>query len=152
MESENLEYVGFWARTGAAILDTILLILITAPLLLAIYGTDYYVSDQLIAGPADMLISWVFPAVAIIWFWVAKQATPGKMVISARLVDARTGQPVNTGQAIGRYLGYFLASLPLFLGLLWVAFDSRKQGWHDKLAGTVVVRPKARTRKSVVFE
>ncbi len=152
MESENLEYVGFWARTGAAILDTILLILITAPLLLAIYGTDYYVSDQLIAGPADMLISWVFPAVAIIWFWVAKQATPGKMVISARLVDARTGQPVTTGQAIGRYLGYFLASLPLFLGLLWVAFDSRKQGWHDKLAGTVVVRPKARTRKSVVFE
>lgn len=152
MESENLEYVGFWARTGAAILDTILLILITAPLVLAIYGTDYYVSDQLIAGPADMLISWVFPAVAIIWFWVAKQATPGKMVISARLVDARTGQPVTTGQAIGRYLGYFLASLPLFLGLLWVAFDSRKQGWHDKLAGTVVVRPKARTRKSVVFE
>jgi len=41
---------------------------------------------------------------------------------------------------IGRYFGYFLASIPLGLGLLWVAFDKRKQGWHDKLAGTVVIR------------
>jgi uncharacterized RDD family membrane protein YckC len=32
--------------------------------------------------------------------------------------------------------------LPLFIGLIWVAFDKKKQSWHDKLAGTVVVRIK----------
>jgi uncharacterized RDD family membrane protein YckC len=39
-----------------------------------------------------------------------------------------------------RYAGYFVALLPVGLGILWVAFDARKQGWHDKLAKTVVVR------------
>jgi uncharacterized RDD family membrane protein YckC len=43
---------------------------------------------------------------------------------------------------VGRYLGYFVSAIPLFLGLIWVGIDGRKQGWHDKLAGTVVIRPK----------
>jgi uncharacterized RDD family membrane protein YckC len=87
-----------------------------------------------------MLISWVLPAVLVIWFWRARQATPGKMVFSARIVDATTGAPPSFGQSVGRYLGYFVSTIPFGLGLLWVAFDPRKQGWHDKLAGTVVVR------------
>ncbi len=41
---------------------------------------------------------------------------------------------------MGRYLGYFASTIPLCLGFLWIAFDKRKQGWHDKLAGTVVIR------------
>ncbi len=48
--------------------------------------------------------------------------------------------PLSNGQAIGRYLAYYVSSIPLGLGLLWVAFDRRKQGWHDKLAGTFVIR------------
>lgn len=82
----------------------------------------------------------MFPALAVIAFWVYRQATPGKMAISARIVDAETGEAASTGQLVGRYLGYFLAGIPLGLGILWVAFDKRKQGWHDKLAGTVVIR------------
>ena len=88
------------------------------------------------------MISWVLPAIAVVAFWVMRQATPGKMAISARVVDAETGKALSTGQAIGRYLGYFVAMLPLFVGIIWVAFDARKQGWHDKLAGTVVIRRK----------
>ncbi|MFW2124742.1 RDD family protein, partial [Acinetobacter ursingii] len=44
------------------------------------------------------------------------------------------------GQGIIRYIGYIPATLVLFIGLIWVAFDSKKQGWHDKMAKTVVVR------------
>ena len=44
-------------------------------------------------------------------------------------------------QLVIRYLGYFVSTIPLGLGLLWVGFDRRKQGWHDKMANTVVVRP-----------
>lgn len=106
--------------------------------------------STLVKGPADVLITWVLPAVAVILFWIYRQATPGKMAISARIVDAKTGNPPSAGQLIGRYFGYFVSMLPLFLGLIWVAFDRRKQGWHDKLAGTVVVRNK--DRGQVVFD
>ena len=59
---------------------------------------------------------------------------------SAIIVDAKTfGRPSNR-QLIGRYLGYYVSILPLGFGFLWIAFDKRKQAWHDKLAGTVVVR------------
>jgi len=62
------------------------------------------------------------------------------MAISAKIVDAKTGEQPSTAQFIGRYFAYFISVLPLCLGMVWVAFDMRKQGWHDKLAGTVVVR------------
>jgi uncharacterized RDD family membrane protein YckC len=152
MERRDLEYVGFWLRVGAALIDTLLLGAVCWPLVTAIYGSGYWMNTRLIAGPADFLITWVFPAVAVVLFWVFRQATPGKMAISARIVDAKTGQPATTGQCIGRYLGYFVSIIPLCAGLVWVAFDSRKQGWHDKLAGTVVVRPKNRGPATVTFD
>jgi uncharacterized RDD family membrane protein YckC len=136
----NVQYVGFWARTGAALIDSVLLLPIITPLLYWIYGPEYFRAPESIAGPTDVLLNWVFPALAVIVFWIYRQATPGKMVIGARIVDARSGQPPSTGQLIGRYFGYYVSMIPLCLGLIWVAFDARKQGWHDKLAGTVVIR------------
>lgn len=151
MQPDDLEYVGFWPRVGASLIDTILLGIIIWPLLTAFYGESYWTGEQFVQGPMDFLLSWVFPAVAVILFWVAKQATPGKMAISAKIVDAKSGNAPSTGQFIGRYFGYFLAGIPLGLGIFWVAFDDRKQGWHDKLAGTVVVRQKNREPKPVSF-
>ena len=144
METEELEYVGFWARVGATLIDTVLLGIIIWPLLTVFYGESYWTSDKLIHGPMDFLLAWVFPAVAVILFWIARQTTPGKMAISAKIVDANTGNAPSTGQYIGRYLAYYLSGISLCLGFAWVAFDKRKQGWHDKLAGTVVVRKKNR--------
>lgn len=152
MQSDELEYVGFWPRVGAALIDTILLMIITGSLLMAFYGESYWESNQIIQGPMDFLLSWVLPAVVVIWFWVAKQATPGKMAISAKIVDAQTGHAPSVGQFIGRYFSYIISTIPLFAGLIWVAFDDRKQGWHDKLAGTVVVRQKNRRAKPVSFD
>ena len=152
MQAEELEYVGFWARVGASLIDGILLGVIIWPILTAFYGESYWSSEQFVQGPMDFLLSLVFPAVAVIVFWVLKQATPGKMAVSAKIVDAKTGGAPTTGQCIGRYFSYFLAGLPLGLGIIWVAFDARKQGWHDKLAGTVVVRQKNRQPKPVSFD
>ncbi|CAM3859106.1 RDD family protein [Paracidovorax anthurii] len=140
----DFEYVGFWARVGASLIDTVLLVLVTVPLLVSIYGWQYFKSEKLLVGLADFLISWVLPAVAVVLFWITRQATPGKMAFGARVVDAVTGKPLTPRQSVGRYLAYFVSTIPLGLGLLWVAFDRRKQGWHDKLAGTVVVRAKKR--------
>lgn len=153
MQTSDYEYAGFWARVWATIIDSVLLCVATYPLLIWIYGADYLDLDKaaFIAGPADFLISWVFPAAAIVLFWIKKQATPGKMAISAVIVDATTGKKATTGQLIGRYLAYFISTIPLCLGMIWVAFDKRKQGWHDKLAGTVVIRPKLRGPSPVEF-
>lgn len=137
---DGQEYAGFWIRTGAALIDTIILMIIIAPVLTAIYGTEYWLGQSTSQGPADFLINYVFPAIAVIVFWVYKSATPGKMVLNLTIVDANTGGKPSTGQFIGRYAGYYVALLPLFLGIIWVGIDKRKQGWHDKLAGTVVIR------------
>lgn len=152
MQYDELEYVGFWSRVGASLIDTLLLGVIIWPILTAFYGDAYWLSEQFVQGPMDFMLSWVFPAVAVILFWITKQATPGKMAFSAKIVDAKTGSALTTGQCIGRYFSYFLAALPLGLGIIWVAFDVRKQGWHDKLAGTVVVRQKNRHPKPVSFD
>ncbi len=147
-----MKYAGFWIRVWASIIDTILIALITVPILLAIYGVQYFESENIIEGPMDFLISWVLPAIAVITFWIYKSATPGKMAISSKIVDAQTGNKPSTGQFVGRYFAYFIAGLPLGLGILWVAFDKKKQGWHDKLAGTVVVRKKNAGSEAVAFE
>lgn len=151
MSSGDLEYVGFWPRVGASLIDTLLLLLICMPLVTWVYGWQYWTSNAFIQGPADFLINWVLPAIAVVLFWVYRQATPGKIAIGARIVDAETGGVPSTGQLVGRYLGYYISIIPLFLGIIWVAFDPRKQGWHDKLAGTVVVRPRNRGPVPVKF-
>jgi uncharacterized RDD family membrane protein YckC len=134
------EYAGFWIRTGASIIDTVLLLIITMPILAAIYGTDYWESEAFVQGVWGFLFNYIFPAIAVITFWIYKSATPGKMATKLSIVDARTGGKPSTGQLIGRYLGYYVSIIPLFLGIIWVGIDERKQGWHDKLAGTVVIR------------
>lgn len=148
----ELEYVGFWPRVGASLLDTILMAAITIPILVAFYGWSYFEGGSFfVAGAVDFLLSYVFPAVAVIVFWSYKSATPGKMAIKAVIVDELTGEQPSTGQLIGRYFAYFLSAIPLCLGFLWVAWDDKKQGWHDKLAGTVVVRPKDHGPEKVEF-
>jgi uncharacterized RDD family membrane protein YckC len=153
----NVIYGGFWVRVAAALIDSILLFMVILPVLLWIYGTGYIMDpiDQALglkavdpaevssffkfAGPADVFFNYGFPAIAIVIFWIARSATPGKMFLSLKIVDAKTLGPLTPGQAIGRYLGYYVSILGLCLGLFWVGWDRRKQGWHDKLAGTVVI-------------
>jgi len=143
---ERPAYVGFWARVWATLVDTALVLAVTVPLLAAIYGWSYFDPQTLGSAPgvADIVISYVAPAVAAVAFWLVGQATPGKMAISARVVDASTGGTLTLRQSVVRYLSYFVSALPLGAGFLWVAFDAKKQGWHDKLAGSVVVRAKDR--------
>ena len=136
---DDTHYAGFWIRVLAAVIDSILVAVIIVPLSLQVYGEDFWTNTDMVQGWADVLISYVLPAAAAILFWVYKSATPGKMMVKVSIVDASTGGKPSVGQCIGRYLGYYISILPLLLGIFWVGFDKRKQGWHDKLAGTAVV-------------
>ncbi len=134
------KYAGFWIRTGAAIIDTLLVLALIAPMLTAIYGADYWAGDFSTQGIWDILLNYVLPVIVVIVFWIYRSATPGKIVLKLSIVDAKTGGKPSIGQFIGRYFAYYISMIPLFLGFFWVGIDKRKQGWHDKLAGTVVVR------------
>ena len=150
----EVRYAGFWIRFVAFVIDTLLTALIVGPLLWKIYGSSYFqdyvdllqgridvAADRpMFAGPADMFVSLVLPAIGVVIFWIARQATPGKMALSLRIVDASSHAPLSNVQAIARYLGYYVSIFGLMLGFLWIAFDPRKQGWHDKLARTIVIR------------
>ncbi|MCC9289333.1 RDD family protein [Pseudomonas aeruginosa] len=140
MQNEQHEYAGFWAGTGACIVDGILFTLVSVPLLMLIYGTGYFSSDELILGPADLAFNFYLPAILTVLLWRRLQATPGKMALNLRVLDAVSGNTACVRQCMGRYVGYVVSSLPLGLGFFWAAFERRKQGWHDMLAGTVLVR------------
>ena len=135
------KYAGFWIRVAAALIDTVLVLLVIMPLLLAIYGKDYMTATSVswTRGAWDFLLNYIFPAIAVIAFWTYKSATPGKMILKMKIVDATTGGKLSVGQSLIRYLGYYVSIIPLCLGLIWVGIDKRKQGFHDKIAGTVVI-------------
>lgn len=162
-------YTGFWLRVWASVIDSALLLLVLFPVLDFLFGHDNTGLDSNrlydAAGrinwdalspswpdPLHILLYWVLPAVVVVIFWRTRKATPGKMAIHARIVDARTGAAPTTKQSLVRYLGYYVSTLPLGLGLIWVGIDARKQGWHDKLAGTVVIRPRAIAEATAHFD
>ena len=148
----DLKYVGFWKRTVAGLVDTFLIILVIFPILIRVYGIEYLNNEHMEKGSFDFIINYVFPTIAVILLWKYYQATPGKMIFKATIVDAKTGGKPSLRQLIIRYLGYIISTIPLGLGIFWVAFDKKKQGFHDKLANTVVVQPKVIESEPVEIE
>ena len=135
-----IQYAGFRIRTLAALIDTLLLSIIIFPLLSSIYGVGLWQTLFISGGTWYTLLNYIFPALAVVIFWIYKSATPGKLWLHLKIVDERTGGKPSTPQLIGRYLGYYVSMLPFMLGIIWVGIDERKQGWHDKLANTLVVK------------
>ncbi|ATZ67534.1 RDD family protein [Acinetobacter haemolyticus] len=137
--SDKYEYAGFWIRVGAAILDTIIILAILIPLMMLLSPS---VTDNLTRTSWSWTdwIGQILSAVFYIFCWVKFAGTPGKRLLRLKVLDEQTGYHVSVGQGIIRYIGYIPATLVLFIGLIWIAFDRKKQGWHDKMAKTVVVR------------
>lgn len=138
-------YAGFGRRLAAALADLALVGLVVFPLLYLLYGQAYLnwaaQHNPLFSsyGFGDLLLSKLLPMAFVIFCWVRFGATPGKFLLGCRVVDLATGQRPALGQAVGRYLAYAISLLPLYLGFLWILWDRRKQGFHDKLVKTAVL-------------
>lgn len=141
----SLNYAGFWRRLLAFFIDYLLFFALLTPLLYLIYGRGYFF--WLIEakgffeayGAADLLLTKILPFLLLVIFWRRLGATPGKILLDCRLVDARTLENISIKNALIRAAGYIVSALPVYLGFIWIAFDKRKQGLHDKLAGTLVL-------------
>jgi len=74
------------------------------------------------------------------WFWSHGGQTPGMKVFHLRVVREADGGPLGMGAAFIRLVGFWISAAVFYLGFIWILFDARRQGWHDKIAGTVVIR------------
>jgi len=147
----HFEFAGFLRRLLAFILDSMIVGLISSALLIAWFGWSNLpavgsLDDLLTRDWRLLVIEYGFPAIWTLGFWLLWMATPGKMLLDCEIVDARTRQRARPWQLVVRYLGYLLSTLTLGLGFLWMVVDRRKQGLHDKLAGTLVVMQDASRR------
>ena len=139
----NLEYAGFWIRFAAIIIDSIIALVANSLIHLIFFSQDELFS---LGWSAEDTLDIAWQIIAIIAFWIGFGATPGKMLLRLQIVESDTGGKIGAVDAIGRFLGYLVSGLPLFLGFIWIAFDRRKQGFHDKLASTVVVHKRNAVR------
>lgn len=158
-----LEFAGFWRRVGASVVDSIILSVVSTfisygigflwgksinqtLLTEAMKSQDPQVILSAIAGPMmDLFIFTALAAFIIYWFYFAGfessslQATPGKSLLGIMVTDM-DGDRVSFGTATGRCLGKYISALILYIGFLMVAWTKHKQGLHDKIAGTLVIR------------
>jgi uncharacterized RDD family membrane protein YckC len=123
-----IEYAGFWVRLGAGVVD-----LLTSGF--AIVSVACLFPAPAIWVPSGLVISLAY------WsgFWVWRGQTPGKMALAIKVIRTDSS-PVKWQCALFRFLGYIVSLVTLFIGFIWVAFDGRKQGIHDKIADTYVVK------------
>lgn len=135
---------GFWIRVLAYIVDSVALFAISFVLGLAVGFTAAAIGgDPQGAGAANIatLIGYVIALVYFPYFWshAGNGRTVGMRLFGLKVVRT-DGSDLTATQAVIRLVGWFVASLPLLIGLIWVAFDKDKQGWHDKIASTYVIK------------
>jgi uncharacterized RDD family membrane protein YckC len=150
-------HAGFGRRVGAVLLDLVWrvpLAFLAGLVALVLFGSTETVAIsgggawawgiEGTSGAAGQVLVQAVQAGATLAFWHVRQATPGKAWLDMAIVDAATGGRVPFPRLVLRYLGYIVSGLPFGLGFLWVIWDRRRQGWHDKIAGTLVVRRRIR--------
>ena len=136
-------YAGFWIRFLAYFVDSLIFGIPTTILLVFILfaslsgQTPTVEAIQAQTAPLD-LVALVISAAYFTYFW-STGATSGMRLFRLRVVDADSQELVGLGRSFLRYLGFVVGSFCCYIGLLWAAFDGHKQGWHDKIAGTVVI-------------
>jgi uncharacterized RDD family membrane protein YckC len=161
-------YAGFWIRLAAYLIDLIPLLIISvvlfAPAFAVFFDTvrdmpfpergtmsaqEYRALQEQVMRQMNEAMAPFYPAYGLsqllsiayyVGFWTWRGQTPGMMLLGLRVARESDGTPPGLARAILRYVGYLVSGFVLFIGFIWIAFDSRKQGWHDKIAGTVVVR------------
>jgi len=120
---------GFWVRLGATFLDVILVAILVS----FVGGMLHRLQVDLEEG----LPLWF--AIYFVVLWATKGTTLGGIICGLKVVRL-DDRPLDWSVAIVRGLSAFLSLAVAGLGFIWVAFDDDKQSWHDKIAGTTIVK------------
>ncbi|MDY6947654.1 MAG: RDD family protein [Pseudomonadota bacterium] len=120
-ELSSLPRAGFWLRMGALAIDVLLIAVVVN-----------------VVEPSEHFFALVLAGYGAL-MWKLRGTTIGGIICNLRVVRT-DGRDIEWETAIVRALGCFLSLIPLGLGFIWMVFDNNRQTWHDKIAGTVVVR------------
>ena len=150
------EFGGFGARLVAYIVDALILtvglgILGVIGALLFLRDPGLITSDTVIEDfePTPLGITLLVITITIVavisllyfpWFWARGGSTPGMRLFGLVVVRDIDGAPIGWGTALLRLVGWYVSSLVLYIGFIWIFVDKRRRGWHDLIAGTVVIR------------
>jgi uncharacterized RDD family membrane protein YckC len=119
---------GFVDRLIAVIIDGLILL---------IPNLIFYI---VIGGVAGNLLQFAVGLAYSVYFWTSTGQTPGKKMMKLKVVKADGGAILKPGEAVVRYIGTIISAIPLALGYLWVLWDPKREAWHDKIAGTKVLK------------
>jgi uncharacterized RDD family membrane protein YckC len=150
-------YAGFWIRLVARLLDGLILG-IPFGIVFAVFAiaggviantTNSSSQDSQNAAAAAVfgggflllyVLALVVQVAYWIYFWGTSGSTLGMRLLHLKVVDADTGGAIGYARATVRFLMSIVNSWACYIGWIWVAFDPRKQGWHDKVANSVVLQ------------
>jgi uncharacterized RDD family membrane protein YckC len=150
-----VHYGGFWRRLLAFLIDSTILYTLSTALFAAwitiihrpVESHELFILSN---TPPEIFTGVLLPYYGMsvllnmtyfTYFHGTIGQTPGKKFLGLKVI-AINEKEMTPGIAFLRWVGYLLSKLPLFLGFIWIALDGRKQGWHDKIAGTCVIRTK----------
>lgn len=120
-------FAGFWIRLLGAVIDGLLLGVVTGLI------------DRIITGGAA--VGFLVAGAYFTYFHSTPAGqTVGNRLCGIRIVDSGTGAHLDHGHALLRWVMSYVSGIALFIGYLWMLWDPAKQTWHDMLAGSYVVR------------
>jgi uncharacterized RDD family membrane protein YckC len=138
-----VKVIGFGHRLAAFLLDA-LIVGVFSLVLGVIVGLIGFLVQWLTPGQLEhmerviVICGIIFSLAYYIVAWTRSGQTVAKVALGIKVVGP-DGQPPSGGQAVLRYLGYLVSSILVSLGFIWILFDRKRQGWHDKIAQTYVV-------------
>ena len=130
-------YASFLQRVGASLIDTVIVFIVQFVIsfaMIAMLGSN--TSSQAVSQLLAMIVGFAY----FIYFTFKDGATVGKKILKIKVVRADGQKLTILGVILRETVGKFASSIVLGLGYLWVIWDSKKQGWHDKIAQTIVVK------------
>lgn len=149
----GIRYAAWFSRFIAYLIDGFIIGLVVTAIyfvgVVVILGGMSVDSAGNVSGGASaglgLVVILIGGIIGFLWkpfFWSHGGQTPGYKMLGMRVVRARDGGPVSFGTGILRMIGYIINDIVfgIPLGFIWAGFDSAKQGWHDKIAGTVVIQ------------
>jgi uncharacterized RDD family membrane protein YckC len=155
-QAPTVHVIGFWKRAAAAVVDLAVVVPIAALVVLAagklagvalpqrvgLLDVDMWIDLVLATDPALVMGLVLTAAIGLVYLLVAHIAlgrTLGMRLLRIRIIDVY-GDPPSPARSVARCAGYLVGIATLFLGFLWMGFDSEKRGLQDWIAGTYVIR------------
>lgn len=140
---QTITVIGFGRRLIATLIDGILLAVFTFILAFVIGFVGIFIemfnpNEPLPLSQLIIVCGAILSVIYYVGYWSKSGQTIGSTLVGIKVVS-QDGSSLSGAKALLRYVGYIVSAIVLSLGFLWAAFDRKRQGWHDKIAGTYVV-------------